>query len=191
MSKLTPGHPRLICRWIRFRTALVNDSSARAHPHCATCSHCRAYFAAMNQLESSLRRDAVAAGGRAPATMETRIMNAVQRAERPKRHPQRSFGLALAGLAAVAMAAVVMVRIQPAGHVDARAEAASIQDVLVVAQQLPDQIATLQPSAMKLLTENSLQTEIASVKSDARSALDFLALNFLPATPKESVPPQT
>lgn len=191
MSKLTPGRPRLICRWTRFRAALANDSSCRERQHCATCADCRAYFAAMNQFESSLRRDAVAAGGRAPATMETRIMNAVQRAERPNRRPQRSFGLALAGLAAVAMAAVVMVRIQPSGHVDVRGEAASIQDVLVVAQQLPDQIATLRPSAMKLLTDNSLQTEIASVQSDARSALDFLALNFLPATPKETAPPQT
>lgn len=43
-------------------------------------------------------------------------------------------------------------------------------------------VGTVIPSAGELVVQNPLQEEIGSVYSDMRSALDFLALNFLPAT---------
>jgi hypothetical protein len=39
------------------------------------------------------------------------------------------------------------------------------------------------PKAQTLVVDNPLQHELDSVYSDTRSALNFLALNFLPTTP--------
>jgi hypothetical protein len=42
------------------------------------------------------------------------------------------------------------------------------------------------PNTAELLQKDPLQDEANSVYSDARSAVNFLAINFLPSTPQKS-----
>ena len=198
MSSPKSNRRPLVCRWTRFRAALSDNPTFTARGHCTTCADCRDFFAATDQLETSLRRQAILTAP-APATLERRIMNAVQHSPREERRRPRQFSWVLGGLTAAAAAAVIVIRIQPIRPAQTPEPAASIDDVLIVAQELPKQwFATLQPNAVKLLETNPLQQEIASVSSDARSALSFLALNFLPsnengfpASDAASPPPQS
>ena len=180
----TPPTTRLalVCRLTRIRAALTSPSASSARRHCATCVECRHYFAQAEQWESGLRGEAKAFVADPPGTLERRILFAVERSKHPERRSSRSLSWTMAGLAAVAVAAAVMLRIQLPAPVETPAEMASVDDVLAVASELPRQWrAMVEPRAAKLLNENLLQTEMASVSSDARSALSFLALNFLPA----------
>lgn len=182
MSAPTTTRPSLVCRLTRIRAAVTGSSAPGVLHHCATCADCRQYFAQAEQLETGLRRQATNVAATAPGTLESRIFNAVERSKRPEHPPQRTLSWAMAGLAAAAVVAVVVVRIQRPGPAETPAQVASVDDVLAVANELPKQwLTTLQPRATKLLNENPLQAEMASVSSDARSALDFLALNFLPS----------
>jgi hypothetical protein len=180
MSAFNDTRPSLVCRFTRIRAALTSPAASGIRQHCATCADCRQYFAQAEQLESGLRRQSSAITAIAPGALESRILNAVERSNRPERPPQRTLSWAVAGIAAAAVAAFVVVKVQPPST-GAPVQAASVDDVLAVAKELPQQWwATVEPGT-KLLQENPLQTEIASVSSDARSALNFLALNFLPA----------
>lgn len=198
MSSPKSNRVPLVCRWTRFRAALSDNPTFTARGHCTTCADCGNFFAASDQLETSLRRQAVMTTP-VPATLERRILNVVQPSPREERRHPRQFAWALGGLTAAAVAAVSVMRIQPVPPAQTPEPAASIDDVLIVAQELPKQwFATLQPNAVKLLETNPLQQEIASVSSDARSALSFLALNFLPsnelglpASDSASLPPQS
>jgi hypothetical protein len=68
----------------------------------------------------------------------------------------------------------------------AATEAAVIVDAVeTFSNRLVDSVI---PSAGKLVAQNPLQEEIGSVYSDMRSALDFLALNFLPASTTRAEP---
>lgn len=190
MSAPTTTRPSLVCRLTRIRAALTAPSAPAVLHHCATCAGCRQYFAQAQQLETGLRRQATGVATTAPGTLESRIFNAVERSKRPERPPQRTLSWALAGLAVAAVVAVAVVRIQRPAPADTPAQVASVDDVIAVANELPKRwLTTLQPRAEKLLNENPLQAEMASVSSDARSALDFLALNFLPS--KGQVAPAT
>lgn len=188
MSSPTSHRPTLACRLTRLRASLADQPPSGVRRHCATCADCRQYFDTVTALETRLRRSAAPARATAPATLEARILNAVDRSQREERRPSSRGAWGLAAVAAAALAAVIAFRIHPAPPVDASPEVASIEDVMTVASELPKQwLATLRPGAVKLLEANPLQTEIASVGSDARSALSFLALNFLP-TNEEAAP---
>jgi hypothetical protein len=137
----------------------------------------------MAALESSLRQEAAKVYVAPAPGLEARIGHAVDRSARqPQRRTERngwSWRLAT-GLAAMS-AAVVLVQLQKRHSVPAAESAATVQDVLEVASDLNrNWIGSVQPNALKMVQSNPLQTEIASVRSDARSALNFLALNFLP-----------
>lgn len=182
MSTPPTTRPALVCRLIRIRAALTSSSAASVRRHCTTCGGCRQQFAQAEQWESGLRREARAFVAKPPGTLESRILSAVERSKRPERRSRRSLSWGMAGLMATAVVAVVMVRIQRPAADEAPSQTASIDDVIAVASELPRQWrAVVQPGAAKLLDENPLQAEMASVSSDARSALSFLALNFLPA----------
>jgi hypothetical protein len=59
--------------------------------------------------------------------------------------------------------------------------------VIDFAQQFIDAVPTelfdeMQPKAMAVLEQDPLQNEVDAMKSDARSAVRFLAKNFLPGS---------
>jgi hypothetical protein len=171
----------LLCRATRVRAAWLSHSDSSVSRHCATCVDCRAYFSTDNQLETRLRRDAPARTTNVPSNLESRILQAVDRSQLQERSPRRTLSWGLAALASAAVVAVATVQLHRPASQPTSAPAGTVEDVLAVASELPKQwFATVQPGATKLLEENPLQLEIASVSSDARSALDFLAMNFLP-----------
>jgi len=141
-------------------------------------------------LESRLRADARAARVAPPDGLEQRIRAAVWReidAGRqapPREVRRRSFRLftpALAGLLTSACAiALVMLwhdRTREAAH-----QQADIRYLVSAVETLPARLASAELPAEKVLVVSApLAREIASVRADARSALDFLAANFLPS----------
>ena len=100
-------------------------------------------------------------------------------------------GLAATGaLAALLISANLRPRVDehgPANLTTADGAAVVVSAVQSLSSGLVDSVI---PSAGELVAENPLQRELGSVYSDVRSALDFLALNFLPTTPEPAtVPP--
>ncbi|HEY1107929.1 MAG TPA: hypothetical protein VGE76_04830 [Opitutaceae bacterium] len=169
------------CRLARLSSSLRDD----AHPrHAATCPQCQAYFAARSGLETGLRRTAPAARGAAPDDLERSIMAAVHRSRAPEPAPRRALpwgaiGTYGAAAAVIALGAVYFQRSgQPASREIAAADAQAImQSVTAFSTDFSERVL---PTAGALVTDNPLQAEATAVYDSARSALDFLALNFLP-----------
>lgn len=195
-----PGDSRFVCRMVRHWCELVERRNVR---HVASCPDCQNYFRAANSLEHQLRRDA----GRAPRAdvfpdaLERRIVQAVrQSASRPAPARWREWGgtWGVGGLAAAAVvvAMIVLVRGPQSGTGDEIARSNTADDAAVILETvgsistgLADSVI---PSAGMLVAQNPLQQELGSVYSDVRSALDFLALNFLPsANQKPATPART
>jgi hypothetical protein len=188
----TSASPRLSCRLARFRAALGGDPARSAHV--AGCAGCQRHFAAAAAFDSALRREAALPAGDAPAGLERGILRAVAEsrlAPAPAGRRSGTFVWFAGGvLAAVAVAFALAVRSPapaPGGAVAGsvpQAEPAAPR--LVAAEPTPSATRVLKlPSAAALAAENPLQGEIDNVYSDARYALRFLALNFLPAAAVE------
>ena len=180
----TTPSPRFVCRVVRLWSSVLGSAHSR---HVETCADCRQFFRAGDELDSALRRDAVRFASVPPAGIERRIMQAIDRstrATRPARSP-RAFILAGSAVAAVALIAFfIKYQAFPGTGGTETNTSAQVSDALVVAQS----ISTLWqksvvPSAQTLVVDNPLQHELDSVYSDTRSALNFLALNFLPTSP--------
>ncbi len=188
---------RLVCRASRLWCAL-SDSTTSAHV--AQCDACQRHFAAISSLSSALRQEAGVNLAALEGSVEPRILRAVRnaRAEQAVAADETrnsSWPLQIPGLAAVATVAAVVVtsllilpeRVtqQPSGKMIAASESAPVspEAVLLVEaiQSWSEQWSeTVLPSAGALATQNPLQKEMSSAYADARAALDFLALNFLP-----------
>jgi hypothetical protein len=137
-------------------------------------------------LESALRRDAVRFAPPAPTGLERGIMQAI-RAAAPAPARARSplgwfAGGSVAAAAAVAVAVVLLQhpsRVQPIGGVTKSPAA----ETSVPGESMSDRLFNaVVPPAGALVAANPLQNELNSVYSDTRTALDFLALNFLPSS---------
>jgi hypothetical protein len=181
--------PRLLCRIVRPWHA-VTGGAAR---HAETCAGCRTYFAAAAALDQSLRRAAptwAEATTPAPSTgFEQRLLNAVRTPAAPtESRPARTAHLGWA--AATALTAVIAVAlIRPAGgptratmETDAQLLAAAVGNA---SRGLVEKVI---PTTGALVADNPLQQEFGAIRSDARSALNFLALNFLPAATVADAP---
>lgn len=177
----TPPRPRLHCRLVRLWS-----TSGQSSRHAESCADCRQYFRASAQLESALRRDAVRFAPPAPAGLERGIMRVIRNSS-PAPAPSRSRlgwfaggGVAVAGV--VALAVILLQQPLPIKPASVATKAP------VVITNVPDESISNQlwnavvPRAGTLVADNPLQNELDSVYSDARSALDFLALNFLPSS---------
>ncbi|MDP3069747.1 MAG: hypothetical protein Q8N18_05630 [Opitutaceae bacterium] len=185
--KTAPASPtRLICRIVRPWNT-VTGGGAR---HLETCAGCQAYFAAIGALERTLRRDASAwsaATTPAPSTgFEQRLLNAVRPPVQPKRSRLAHFGW----MAATALTAAIAVALfRPAAAPAGRATAA---DAVLVAEAVGRAsrgfVEHVIPSTGALVADNPLQREFGAIYADARSALGFLAMNFLPTPSKAVVP---
>ena len=182
MNSEQSNRPKLVCRVTRWRAALLDHSASAVHGHGARCADCQTYFAAASQLETALRQNAPALAAIAPGTLDSRIINAVQRSQRQERRSSHPMAWLVTGLGVTAAAMVLLVQMnKPQPRVN-QEHFASVAEVLDLANELPERLSTLQPDALRLLEANPLQTEITLVRLDAQSALNFLALNFLPSS---------
>ena len=184
MSTTPSPNPRFVCRVVRLWGSVLGSTHSR---HIDTCADCRQFFRAGDELEAALRRDAVRYAPIPPEGIERRILQAVDRSTRTARPARSPLALILAGSAVATVALIaffVKYPIFPGQDGTATSPTAQVHDALVVAKS----ISTLwqnsvAPSAQTLVADNPLQHELDSVYSDTRSALNFLALNFLPTSP--------
>jgi hypothetical protein len=147
------------------------------------CADCRAYVAATETLDLALRRSAPAQATTTPEPstgFEQRLLNAVRAPATPK--PSRASHLGWA--AATALTAVVAVAfIRPAGGPagnPTKEEMAML--TAAVSNASRGLVENVIPSTGALVADNPLQREFGAIAADARSALGFLAMNFLPTS---------
>jgi hypothetical protein len=189
----SPSAPvRLYCRLVRTFSAAGPMSR-----HAETCADCRRYFQASAQLGAALRRDAVRFAPPPPAGLERGIMQAIQAAmpssemARTRSRPASTHAGWWAGIS-VAVAAVMALAVglmhPPTSNPAQPNPSAGISVAENPAATTPTEESTVErlwntfvPPAQKIATAEPLQDELDAVYSDTRSAIDFLALNFLPA----------
>lgn len=188
-SNRSSTRPRFTCRMVRQWAALSGDTAPR---HATGCADCREYFSASQSLEHALRRDALRPAPVMSPGFERRILNTVRAsAQAPGVAPiRRGFRhLIPAGAGSLAVAALVVVAVwsnrgthfsghTPGASITREDAAAVVQAVQNVSTQI---VETVIPSTAQFVANNPLQHEAESIYADARSALGFLALNFLPA----------
>lgn len=176
------GNPRLVCRVVRFRDAVF---SSRALGHVAGCPDCQAYFQAESGWVNALRAAAprpAAGDDRTSALAEQIIRSVRQTAPVSRRASARNGLVAAMGSLAVFALAFFLVRFSPTAH-RSEAELSAVDmrrlvaDVQVVRTRL---LENMGPSAKKIAADNPLSQELASVQMDARSAVKFFAMNFIP-----------
>lgn len=141
-------------------------------------------------LESRLRADARTMRVAPPDGLEQRIRAAVWRERetmaRPaaKAAPRRGFRIlspTLAGLFTSACVIALIVLWRERGREDDFSRE-DIQYLATTVRALPARLAEADLAAPRTLTlSGPLTREIDSVRADARTALDFLAANFLPS----------
>lgn len=197
-SSASETRPRLVCRIVRLWCAV-----SHAKPeHASTCASCRAYFAAAGELESALRRDAAqfrSDSVTSNPTFEQQILRTVRSTSADPARVRSSNATrmwTLGGMCAATAAVAIVLSLRPDGSLEQlarNANAAPADDAAVIIRTVEslstEFVTSVIPSAGKLVVHNPLQEELGSVYSDMRSALDFLALNFLPAAPVPSAPP--
>lgn len=190
-SHLPPG---LVCRLVRWRAALT-DSAPPDAGHGATCPSCRAYFQAAATLDGRLHREARNAPPVPSVGLERRIIAAVHREQTAlhtatrRQFPRWTIGLA--GTAATLALALVLAR--NARTPESAAGQASADAAAVIAAAGTwgrDLRSTLAPQVARLAEPDPLGLELRKASVDARSALSFLAANFLPTdrglTPRDA-----
>ena len=186
--QMSPGShpsssPRFICRLARQWRAVAGEGRSR---HVESCPDCQEYFRALNELDHALRRDAlpriqeVAAGS---DNLERDILRAVRQSTPPAVTERPGWriawlGTGMAAAAAMVAAVTLITRETRTDLVMTRADADQIVGAVgSLSDRLVDSVI---PSAGEMVAKNPMQQEIGSVYSDMRSALDFLAMNFLP-----------
>lgn len=149
-----------------------------------------------SSLEARLRADARATRVPPPEGLEQRISAAVWReadttrhapGREPRRRSFRFFSPTLAGIVTSACAVVLAVfwhqRPDDPGVSDA-----DIRYLVETMQALPGRLASAElPGATTIPLTGPLAREVQSIRADARSALDFLAANFVPSPMLENV----
>jgi len=183
MKNPISSQPRFICRLVRFWSPLTGGASSR---HTAACADCQRYFAVCDSLESSLRHGASQQREGTPHGLEQRIIRAVNLSKPPPSTSLLRPGLlALTGIAAAVALAVIQFTKPPyPAHayvpaVDVLGPAAGT----VAADTTPGiEWDKALPAASAFLQQDPLKDEAKSVYHDAKSAVNFLAQNFLPTS---------
>jgi hypothetical protein len=190
-------NPRLVCRAVRQWCAIFTEHRPA---HASSCPECEAYFQAADSLERTLRRDAIVANGHglvATPALEQNILRAIRTSDSnvPRARPGISKAAWIGGaISAAAAAAVIAIwpGAEPGSNSRPRiASASSAEDAAAIISTVEalstELVASVLPTAGAIVAENPLQRELGSVYSDMRSALDFLALNFLPTSQAEQL----
>lgn len=186
----THGKTRLSCRIARLREAMTGS---RAQHHVARCPACQAYYNAADNLVDRLRVTAPQNNRATPGDLAARIARSVREAAPPPAPARRrtraleTFA-ALAGAAAVFAFSFHLARQNitvPTNSTDlvTTANQPDLSALVAGVGSLADRLlASVEPATETIATENPLSMEFASVQADARKAVGFLALNFLPAS---------
>ncbi len=180
------------CRLVRLGASLGDEGTVPswARRHLAACPSCQEHYAAAVALDHGLRA-AAPAQTRAPRPalehdIMREIMATVERgasretAQARAARPRRAWAaFAVTGAAACAVALVYLSRPQP---VAPAVPAAGAHGPTVASASNPPQPgwSQLAVPVRSLLAEDPLRSEAQHVVAEARSAVDFLALNFLP-----------
>ncbi len=181
MNPTPSSRPRFVCRVTRLWSTVAGGAGAR---HAAGCADCRAYFAAAERIDLALRRGAPAwreTSTPAPSSgFEQRLLNATSAPPEPK--PSRASHLGWLAATAVT-AAVAVAFFRPPGGSPGRALDADVALLTAsVGHVSRGLVETVIPTTGALVADNPLQREFGALYADARSAVSFLALNFLPVT---------
>jgi len=186
--------PRWICRVLRGARALAGSDATHgmADAHFATCSDCQQYFSGLDRLARDLKEAARVAQQPAPAGFDSRVLAALRQKQPERRVRQRRFSQAAFAVAGVAAAvALVVIPLRRTARVNRTIPQGSSATVGVEVAQAIDSLPNLTASVRTALQQQPLQEEIDSMSADARSAVDFLALNFLPDGAPESAKGRT
>lgn len=180
--------PRLLCRLTRWRSSWLNANPIAGHG--ASCPDCRVFFAGGVELESALRR-AARVRAPAPAGLEQGILAAVYRSQSgaPQRAARSGAGWPGVWVGVAAAVALIGLVWQWRGGETARAgnSSADTRVMLDATDALTERLMTsVLPTVVTTVADNALRQEADAVYADARSALHFLALNFLPSPPAGS-----
>lgn len=185
---------RLTCRLVRIWSSSDAPTSGWGARHVAGCPDCQNYFAAAGELDLQLMQQARRATPAMPAGLEQRLFAAIEPTLAHRRsRPVRPRGLVFAASGAVAVAAMVLgvwqLRgPQPVGDTEVVQQQGNGAEAvepdaraLAIFSRLPDNLwSAVGPRAETLTEDNPLQRELAAMQADTRSALRFLAKNFLP-----------
>ena len=200
---LDEARPRLICRVARQWHALF---PLHRLGHLSSCPGCQSHLKAERSLELSLRQNAFDSREEVGATdgLERDILRAIRAAgpASSQTRPKPAYrAWTMGGLGAIAAIVVLMagLRREPVAERHgvavapvAPALAAATPEVVAIIETVDalseNFVDSVLPKAGGLVAKNPLQKEFTSVYSDMRSALDFLALNFLPVAPATASP---
>jgi hypothetical protein len=166
---------------VRLRGAVFG---VRQTGHVSHCEECQAFYRAEALLEQRLRSSIPTAAD--PGDLAERIVRSLpkQAAAVPQRRFLPATLLAVAGSLAVFAFAFYLVRPRPQQNIHtqgANVVAVDVNGLVEGVDTLGSRLAgTVGPSAEKIVVDNPYTQELASMKTDARSALNFLAMNFLP-----------
>jgi len=140
-----------------------------------------------HELEAALRHDAAAQRGEPSPGFAARLQRAVHTAaaQPAPAAPAPRFRFFLVGgslATALLLAAVVLTRLP--SRSDLGISDSDTAALVAGARALPGQVwSTIEPETSAVLGPQPLQTEANAIAADARSAVSFLALNFLPNPP--------
>ncbi len=185
--------PALSCQLARTWHALFGGDRASASGHIARCSACQEHFAREDAFSLGLGRDARRVHATPRAGFEQSIFNAVQRSARiapvPTVSPFARFSfVSLTATAACAAIAFVALRDSDVGPATPRTADGDLATAAVTALETSAAklFAQVEPRADALLQKDPVRTQVDAFSADARTAVRFLALNFLPSTPVAS-----
>lgn len=196
MNLPSSNPPRFVCRCVRLARAISAGAFAG---HVAGCADCQQAFAADDELDALLRRDAARLPQRDLGPLEDAIIGRIRAEAHANQRSTATSGRRLSpwawlGAVCAAVAAVVVTfsfrstAPQPEPHsVVARATPPEAIEPSAVVKAVSDRLFDSVAPAAEFLQQDPLQRELESIRADARSALSFLALNFLP-TPREAAP---
>lgn len=188
----------LSCRAVRAWRSIVSESAAGrglGARHVAHCADCQRFFAEQASLEHGLRHDALRRIEPAPAGLEQAILRSVRASSPARPAPRKSAPVIpylLAGAAAAVVAGAFLLHTPPAEPPQGPSVAvttptprATTQVASPTANQ-PVALSELAVPVKQAIAESSLQSEVDSVYADARKAVRFLAVNFVPGAASQT-----
>ena len=191
MNNLTQTRPRFGCQIVRFSRALFEHTG---NSHVSACADCQAYYRVAAGLEQNLSRAAALQRREAPESspdLVRGILRAVREEKTGRQSKTAHSRMPLWAMGAVA-AGAILTALYFQGPMS-NSTATSSEDALAVVDAVETLTAkfndTVIPVTGAMVANNPLQRELGSAYSDARSALHFLALNFLPPTTASNANP--